>query len=169
MPPRGKAPGLKRGRHRQPYWIARQVVRDPMDFPDKCIPLPADADDDALAQLCHEHTARLRSWLAEQKQRARPTRGSRLRTRYNGTVLSACRIYQEHPLSHFHRVKHNTRRTYLKDLRLIEATVGARLIRNVTIPDVQRWYEEWRKPRPRAARQRARSTARMTASPCSAP
>ena len=54
----------------------------------------------------------------------------------------------EHPLSSFHRVKHNTRRTYLKDLRLIEATVGARLIRNVTILDVQRWYEEWRKPAP---------------------
>jgi hypothetical protein len=59
-------------------------------------------------------------------------------TRYNGTVLAACRIFQEHPLSSFHRVKHNTRRTYLKDLRLIEVTVGARLISNVTILDVQR-------------------------------
>jgi hypothetical protein len=149
MPPRGKAPGLKRGRNQQPYWIARQVVREPMNFPDKCIPLPADADDATLARLCHEHTARLHRWIAEQRQIAlADAQAAGSRTRYNGTVLAACRIYQEHPLSPFHRVKHNTRRTYLKDLRLIEATVGARLIRNVTILDVQRWYDEWRKPDP---------------------
>jgi hypothetical protein len=120
-----------------------------MDFPDKCIPLPADADDAALAELCHEHTARLQSWLADPEQRAlADAQQAGLRTRYNGTVLSACRIYQEHRLSSFHGVKHNTRRTYLKDLRMIEATVGARLVRNVTILDVKRWYEEWRKPDP---------------------
>jgi hypothetical protein len=149
MPPRGKTPGLKRGRNRQPYWIARQVVREPMDFPDKCIPLPADADDAVLAEFCHQHTARLYSWLAEQKKLALvDPQQTGLRTRYSGTVLSACRIYQEHHLSSFHSVKHNTRRTYLKDLRMIEATVGARLIRNVTILDVKRWYDEWRKPGP---------------------
>jgi hypothetical protein len=87
MPPRGKAPGLKRGRNRQPYWIARQVVRDPMDFPDNCIPLPAGADGDALAKLCHQHTARLQSWLAEQKQRAlADAQQAGLRTRYSGTI-----------------------------------------------------------------------------------
>jgi hypothetical protein len=149
MPPPGKAPGLKRGRKRRPYWIARLLVRDAMDFPDKCIPLPADADDVTLAELCHEHTARLQSWLAEQRQGAlADAQQAVLRTRYNGTVLSACRIYQEHRLSTFHSVKHNTRRTYLKDLRMIEATVGARLVRNVTILDVKRWYDEWRKPDP---------------------
>jgi hypothetical protein len=147
MPPRGKAPGLKRGRNQQPYWIARQVVRDPMDFPDKCIRLPADADATMLEELCHQHTARLTSWLAEQRQRAlADVEQDGLRTRYNGTVLSACRIFQEHCLSSFHTVKHSTRRTYQKDLRMIEATVGARLIRNVTILDVKRWYQEWRKP-----------------------
>jgi len=115
-----------------------------MDFPDACIPLPADADDEEIARLCHEHTARLHAWIAERKSAGSAEAGAR--TRYDGTVRSACRIYQEHPLSPFHRVKHNTRRTYLKDLRLIEATVGARLLRNVTVLDVQRWYEEWRKP-----------------------
>jgi hypothetical protein len=67
-------------------------------------------------------------------------------TSYDGSVLSACRIYQEHPLSRFHKVKHNTRKTYIKDLKLIERSVGRRLIRNVTVLDVQRWYDEWRKP-----------------------
>ena len=45
MPPRSSTPGFKRGRNNIPYWIARQVVRDPMEFPDPCIRLPADADD----------------------------------------------------------------------------------------------------------------------------
>jgi len=146
MPSRGAAPGFKRkGRNR--YWIARQIVRDPMGFPDACIPLPADADDAEIASLCQNHTARLRAWIDEQK-RAAAAAGvdPKLRTRYDGTVESACRIYQEHPLSRFHKVKHNTRKTYVKDLRLIEATVGRRLIRNVTILDVQHWYDEWRKP-----------------------
>jgi hypothetical protein len=119
-----------------------------MGFPDACIPLPADADDDEIARLCHEHTARLRAWIEEQKRQADSPAHPALRTRYDGTVRSVCRIYQEHPLSRFHNVKHNTRRTYLKDLSLIEATVGARLVRNVTILDVQRWYDEWRRPDP---------------------
>jgi hypothetical protein len=149
MPP-GRAPGFKHGRilkdgTRLRYWIARQVVRDTMGFPDASIPLPLDATDEEIGRLCHEHTARLRSWIAEQKLRIAEG-GQLTRTRYDGTVLSACRIYQEHPLSRFHSVKHNTRRTYLKDLVLIEATVGARLLRNVTILDVQHWYDQWRKP-----------------------
>jgi hypothetical protein len=149
MPPRGRAPGLKRGRHQQPYWIAQQVVRDPMDFPDKCIRLPADADDTMLADLCHQYTTRLNSWIEEQRRRAfADVENDGSRTRYNGTVQSACRIFQEHRLSSFHTVKHNTRRTYQKDLRMIEATVGARLIRSVTVLDVKRWYDEWRKPSP---------------------
>jgi hypothetical protein len=117
-----------------------------MGFPDACIPLPADAGEEEISRLCHEHTARLRAWIAQQQKCVSEGTLPTLRTRNDGTVLSKCRIYQEHPLSPFHRVKHNTRRTYLKDLRLIETTVGARLVRKVTILDVQRWYEEWRKP-----------------------
>src|SRR5215469_7740333 len=72
MPP-GRAPGFKHGRilkdgTRRRYWIARQVVRDTMGFPDPCIALPRDATDEEIGRLCHEHTARLRSWIAEQAQ-----------------------------------------------------------------------------------------------------
>lgn len=145
MPPRGDAPGLKRGRHRLPYWIAKQVVRDPMGFPDKCIALPADADDEELGKLCREHTAELNKWIEQQSSGEEP----RLTvTRYDGSVKSICRIYQEHPLSRFSKVKFSTRKTYIKDLKLIEETVGRRLIRNVTVLDVQNWYDEWRKPDP---------------------
>ena len=44
-------------------------------------------------------------------------------------------------------MKSNTRDTYTKKLRIIETTVGRRLfIRNLTLLDVQHWYDEWRKP-----------------------
>lgn len=143
MPRRGDRPGLKRGRNNLPYWIARQVVRDPMGFPDLCIPLPTAADDEQLGVLCREHTARLLAWIAEQRGEQR----TEIRPRgYDGTVQSACRAYQEHPNSRFHSVKANTRKSYTDSLKIIEGTVGRRIIRKVTVLDVQRWYDEWRKP-----------------------
>jgi hypothetical protein len=140
MPARGRTPGLKRGRHTL-YWVARQVRRDVMDFPDKCIPLPPDADMETLSRLCHEHSARLDDWVATHGADEVP-----LLPRYDGTVYSACQLYQRHPHSRFHKVKHNTRKSYTDSLKIIEATVGKRSIRNLTVLDVQHWYDEWRKP-----------------------
>lgn len=143
MPPRGRAPGLKRGRHNLPYWMASNVARDHKGYPDPCIPLPPDASDDELAKLCQDHTARLRAHIAQvEADTAEPLQ---TRTRYDGSVKAACRIYQEHPLSRFHHVKHNTKQSYLKYLKLLELEVGKRLIKNVTVLDVQNWYDQWRK------------------------
>jgi hypothetical protein len=145
MPRRSDAPGLKWDRRvngRQPYWVASQVVRDAMGYPDRSIRLPADADVETLAALCQEHTARLNAWIAAIA--AEPAQLTK--TRYDGSVSSLCRIYQEHPQSRFHKVKRNTRKTYTDSLKIIERTVGQRLVRNLTIIDVQHWYDEWRKP-----------------------
>ena len=60
-------------------------------------------------------------------------------------MKAACKIYQEHPLSPFHHVGHSTRRTYVSDLKIVSESVGARLIKNLTVLDVQNWYREWRK------------------------
>src|SRR5262249_38595899 len=142
MPRRSDAPGLKWDRRvggRQPYWVASQVVRDPMGYPDRSIRLPADADMATLAALSQEHTARLNDWIVSIA--ADPTQLTR--TRYDGTVEALCRIYQEHPQSRFHKVKRNTRKTYTDSLKIIERTVGKRLVRNLTILDVQHWYDEW--------------------------
>jgi hypothetical protein len=132
--------------------MARQVVRNPMGFPDLCIPLPRGTDDQTLAELCHDHTARLLAYLDGLKTKvASPQDSERqhdaaLMATYNGTVASACNIYRNHTFSRFNKVKHNTRASYERDLRLIEYTVGRRLIRNLTVLDVQHWYDEWRKP-----------------------
>jgi hypothetical protein len=140
MPPRGKTPGLKRGRHNLPYWIASQVARDVMHFPDKCVPLPADASEEQLSALCQDHTARLFAWIEQQRADGAPD------LRYDGTVYSACQLYQRHLHSPFRVVKHNTRKSYIDSLKIIEATVGKRLIRNLTVLDVRHWYNEWRRP-----------------------
>ncbi len=110
-------------------------------FPDKCIPLPPDANEEALSRLCHEYCARLDDWVAIQS-----ASDVQVQPGYDGTVLSACQLYQRHPYSRFHKVKHNTRKSYTDSLKIIEKTVGKRLIRNLTVLDVQHWYDEWRKP-----------------------
>jgi hypothetical protein len=148
MPPRGKKPGFKTGRHGLPYWIAKQVVRDPKGYPDTCVALPPEASEDELQTLCLEHTARLREYL---DQAADQQPELRTRTRYDGTMRAACRIYQEHELSEFRDVKFTTQKFYATCLRRIEATVGNRLIRNLTKADFKKWYKEWRKPEIRIA------------------
>lgn len=140
---RGIAPGLKRGRNGLPYWIPRQVVRDLTGYPDSCVALPADADEETLGQLCREHTARLYAWI-DRRRTENPDEPDV--PAYDGTVYGACQIYQRHPRSRFHSVKANTRKSYTDSLKVIETTVGRRLIRNVTIFDVQHWYDQWRKP-----------------------
>ena len=150
MPRRSNAPGLKRGRHRLPYWIARQVVSDIMGYPDRCIALDPAADEETLARLCREHTAALETWIAaRRREQAQDAAGSAVAVPlepYTGSMRSACRCYQTHPLSDFHAVKPNTRGAYVDSLKIIEATVGGRLLRNVTVADCKHWYREWRKP-----------------------
>jgi hypothetical protein len=80
-------------------------------------------------------------WMAEIRGGETPGQ-----PRYDGTVYSACQVYQCHPHSPFHLVKANTRRTYTDSLNLIERTVGKRLVRNLTIFDVQHWHSQWRRP-----------------------
>lgn len=151
MPARGHAPGYKGGRYRPelgkrlPYWMARQIVRDPMGFPDPCIPLPPDAADDEIALLCRQHTERLYAWMDRRIEEA-AEEGLPPNLVYDGTVASACEIYQRHPHSRFHKVKSNTRKSYTDSLKVIIPTVGKRLIRNLSVFDCEHWYEEWKKP-----------------------
>src|SRR6516225_5837599 len=143
MPQRSDHPGLKwrrTAKGRQPYWVARQVVRDTKGFPDRTIRLPRDVDQDALAELCRDHTARLMEFLAEPEP-------SGLHTRYDGSIRSLSRLFQEHPDSTFNQVKRNTRDSYTDSLKVIEGTIGNRAIRKVTVLDVQRYYRLWRAPR----------------------
>jgi Phage integrase family len=162
MPPRGQKPGFKIGRTRtdgtrMPFWVAKQVARDTLGFADRCIPLtplPAAADAQMLAALearwaeeCQYNTARLMAWIAEVSAGVdRPV--------YDGTVASLCRAYQTHPESPFRFVKANTRKTYADSLKVVEDTVGQRLVRRLTTIDVRGWYRRWKEPKEDGGRER---------------
>ena len=89
-----------------------------------------------------EHCARLNNGSATQGAGdGSPSRADSMTARF-------CRHADlpGHPYSSFHKVRHNTRKSYSDSSKIIEATVGKRLIRNFTVLDVQHWYDEWRKP-----------------------
>lgn len=153
MPPRGRRPGFKIGRTlrdgtRLRYWIAKQIVTDIKGFPDKCIPLPSEADEGTIDRLCHEHTSRLLTWIDQYDAAAPPNLD------FDGTVLSLSRLYQQHDYSPFKECKINTRRTYAGYLKLLEQTVGARVVRKITMLDVRHWHREWRAPSTEGGRER---------------
>jgi len=144
MAPRSDSPGLKWRKTKsgeQPYWVARQVVRDPMGYPDKTIRLDCGASADELAEKCRDETAKLLRWMDDIDAGGAPE------VRYDGTIGSLVQIFQTHEESPFHGVKRNTRKTYTDSLKVILSTVAARLVRKVSIVDVRRWYRLWRAPK----------------------
>ncbi|WP_456681907.1 tyrosine-type recombinase/integrase [Bradyrhizobium sp. USDA 3311] len=117
-----------------------------MGFPDTCIPLPPGASDEEIGELCRGYTAQLRSHIEAEKKKLETNEPSLTRTRYDGTIKTACQIYQEHPNSAFnYNISDTTRRGYLADLKVIIESVGHRRVKNCTVLDVQAWYREWRK------------------------
>ena len=146
MPRRGARPGYKIGRNKLAYWLASQVTRDPMGFPDTCIPLPPGATDEEIGELCRGYTAQLRKHIEDERKKLATNEPSLTRTTYDGTIKAACQIYQEHPNSAFNvNISDTTKRGYLADLKVIIESVGHRRVKSCTVLDVQAWYREWRK------------------------
>lgn len=131
--------GLKIGRNGRRYWLANQARRGKAAYyRPKSIELPMHADKAELERLCKKYTVDLDAWIEQP--------GPQVRTVYDGTMRSACRIYQEHEDSSFNLVKYNTQATYLTSLRLIERTVGHLKIPDVTVPQVRGWHRKWLEP-----------------------
>jgi hypothetical protein len=117
-----------------------------MGFPDTCIPLPPGATDEEIGELCRGHTARLRAHIEAERKKLASNEPSLTKTVYDGTIKSACQIYQEHPNSTFNvSISDTTKRGYLSDLKVIIGSVGHRRVKNCTVLDAQAWYREWRK------------------------
>ena len=87
MPARGRRPGHKIGRNGLRYWVAKQVVREPMDYPDQCIALPLGVDEQTVDALCQEYTAALHRWIEQQKKAGSDEDAPKLKTVYDGTVF----------------------------------------------------------------------------------
>lgn len=144
MPPRSDAPGLKwRTRtdgRRTAYWVASQVCRDCKGYPDRTVRMADSLTEEQVAAACRDHTERLREWIATFSGGDRPL------TVYDGTITSLSRLFQEHPDSSFREVKNNTRKSYGDSLKVIEATVGSRVVPGVTVLDIKRWFRNWGAP-----------------------
>ncbi|MDQ0472770.1 integrase [Labrys wisconsinensis] len=97
---------------------------------------PADPEHhDLIRAECRRHQAAYEAWLT----------GKAAPTKYDGTLRSLCRMYQEHEASPFLRVKSNTRRGYLHEVKVIERAFGKRTLAGITAVDFLRWYEETKK------------------------
>lgn len=115
------------------YWNPNRAhSRAPAGLPLR--PLPDDATDEILAELCRAWTDEL---LADLEQ-------METGPGYDGTIESLIRIYMSDAESPYQALKHTTKiRDYQPSLRLIKDTVGKRLITKLKGDDFRRWYREW--------------------------
>jgi hypothetical protein len=141
MGERSQTPGLiARKRKSGPdrlYWNADNVSRKARGYPDRLIPLPDDATDEEIVDLCETYTERLLQWLHQ---------GPRPRWLYDGTVGSLCDAFERHPQSPIRDVRRSTAESYIDSLKVIRATVAKRAIRALTPIEVKGWYDKWRAP-----------------------
>jgi hypothetical protein len=125
-----RADGSYRLLWRAPRWAiragyARQTANLAFDLRDPDVhPL--------IAQACRNETQAARDWC-DRKADLRPA---------DGTLGWLCDLYQTHEASPFHGVKHNTRRLYLYELRMIQAAWGARRLDALTAVDFVRWFKQ---------------------------
>ncbi len=140
MPARSHTPGLiviKRKRGSALYWSARSLARDIEGFPDKLIRIPPTATEDEIIDLCERMGARLHAWLYGQ-------RGASYRTQ---TVADLCDAFERHPQSPMQGVKHNTHGSYVDSLKIIRATLGPRVVREIRPVEIMEWFTQIAAPR----------------------
>ncbi|MDF3060574.1 MAG: integrase [Microvirga sp.] len=148
------APGLKVRRNpsgsTRLYWCAPAPYAR-AGYRPTSVRLPYSLEDPAhrhlIASLCKKLQAEMLAWAA---------RGGREQRRFDGTILGLSRRYQADPASPFRRLKHNSRRTDIYTLRLIERAFGRRALAALGIGDFYRWYDEAKKPRAPGERERVR-------------
>jgi Phage integrase family len=141
MGERSQTPGMiARKRKSGPdrlYWSADKVSRKAKGYPERLIPLPKDATEAEIIDLCETYTARLKLWI---------DRGPAPRWLYDGTVGSLCDAFERHPQSPIREVRRNTAESYIDSFKVIRLTVAKRAVRALTPIDAKGWYDKWRAP-----------------------
>ncbi len=146
MPSDFPTPGLKRrtrkGGPDVPVWVARaDLVKQGYEPKTVRLPYRLDEPDDAalLSAACLRLQAEMLEWSSGHKRDP---------NRFDGTLTSLSRRYQSDEASPFNtNMKHNTRRTALSTLRLIEKAFGQRVLAHLKNEDFRRWYNEAKKPK----------------------
>ena len=75
---------------------------------------------------------------------------------FDGTMKALSRRYQTDPDSPFRQLRFATRNAYADDLKIIENTVGERVLSKLSGRDFRRWYQLWRKPKEEGGPERIR-------------
>lgn len=65
---------------------------------------------------------------------------------FTGTVASLIDCYERDPDSPFHKLRFASKKTYRAFMRLLEQTVGERVLSEVRGRDLRRWYENYSTP-----------------------
>ena len=136
-----KAPGLK-ARPRQNgetayYWVAKAGKHDISTYPQKTVRLHGSQDE--IEAMCRRLQSELKEWLSK--------RGIGDAPKYDGTLRSVIRLYQQTPESPYHQIKANTREMYDESLNVLEKTVGARQLSKLTGLDFMRWFNNLKAPK----------------------
>ncbi|MGI4767934.1 MAG: hypothetical protein ACRYGP_23065 [Janthinobacterium lividum] len=135
-------PGLKRRPNRDGserfVWVARADIVA-AGYEPKKVRLHYAADDLALiSAACQRLQAEMLAWSAGQRRDP---------LRFDGTLASLIRRYQNDPASPYHQIKWNTRRIYDQTLGVIEKAFGKRVLTSLGLTDFRRWYDEAKKPK----------------------
>ncbi len=155
MPSEPSFPGMKRRKRKSgpdvAYWCARaDLVRS--GYRPETFRVPHDLEDPdgrVLARaLCMRLQAEMLEWASGRRRDP---------NRFDGTLLSLSKKYQTDEASPFNtNLKHNTQRTDLYTLRLIERAFGARQLSALGNDDFRRWYNEAKKPKVSGGPERVR-------------
>lgn len=97
------------------------------------------ADRAMIAGACQRLTAETKLW----KVGGLAANVGKVQVEFNGTVRGLSHAYQTDEMSPFHELRHYVKRYYLSNLRIIEDTIGDRLIANLNIRWLKTAYREW--------------------------
>lgn len=131
------------------YWIAPAKLAD-VGFEPKTKRLwpPADVphpgrltkfDRDYIAHGCSRLTAETKLWKSD----GRAADIGKVQVQFSGTVRSLSHTYQTDELSPFHALRFGVKKYYLSNLRIIEDTVGDRVIANLDARWLKNTHKEW--------------------------
>ena len=146
---KSEAPGLKVKRNKdgtlRHYWEARSDAVA-LGYKPSSIRLHY-TDEDQRAARCRVLQAEMLAWLAAGNQF--PVR------RYDGSMASLADHFASDEDSPYRSCKWNTQRLYDQGIKILKATVGARVVRDLVGTDFQRWQRNWALPAAEGGKPRA--------------
>src|SRR6516164_5818765 len=124
MPAKSDFPGLQRSPRKDGsialHWVASRIAIA-VDYTPKTVRLHYPDLSPELAQRCQDLDAQMRVWLCDQENMDE-------RIKFDGTIGSYVKIYENHPESPYHEKDQETQRGYHFKLKRLYDRVGERRV-----------------------------------------